>query len=76
LSGCCPFGEIRGIRVLSSGNPAFDRVLVETSAQYLVGVDVATEDRSDRAQVIQVKVKPREATVRHRMSVVIPVAVK
>ncbi len=56
-----------------SGDPAFSRVLLETSAQYLLGVDVPTEDRGSKtAQIIKVKVKPKNATVRHRMSVVIP----
>ena len=56
-----------------SGDPAFSRVLLETSAQYLLGVDVPTEDRGSKtAQIIKVKVKPKGATVRHRMSVVIP----
>jgi hypothetical protein len=56
-----------------SGDPAFSRILLETSAQYLVGVDVPTEDRGSKtAQIIKVKVKPKGATVRHRMSVVIP----
>ena len=56
-----------------SGDPAFSRVLLETSAQYLLGVDVAAEDRGKKAaQIIQVKVKTKGATVRHRMSVVIP----
>jgi VWFA-related protein len=56
-----------------SGDPAFSRVLLETSAQYLLGVDVAPEDRGSKtAQIIKVKVKPKGATVRHRMSVVIP----
>jgi VWFA-related protein len=68
-------GTVFRIRT-GSGDPAFNRVLLETSAQYLLGLDVAPEDRSDRAQVIQVKVKARGATVRHRMSVVIPPAVK
>ncbi len=56
-----------------SGDPAFSRVLLETSAQYLLGVDVAAEDRGSKtAQIIKVKVKTKGATVRHRMSVVIP----
>jgi VWFA-related protein len=55
-----------------TGDPAFSRILLETSAQYLLGVDVAQEDRGEKLQIIQVKVKPKGATVRHRMSVVIP----
>jgi hypothetical protein len=55
-----------------TGDPAFSRILLETSAQYLLGVDVAQEDRGEKAQIIKVKVKPKGATVRHRMSVVIP----
>ncbi|MBA3639694.1 MAG: hypothetical protein M3541_05045 [Acidobacteriota bacterium] len=33
---------------------------------------IAAEDRGKDAQIIKVKVKPKGATVRHRMSVVIP----
>ena len=64
-------GTVFRIRT-GSGDPAFNRVLQETSAQYLLGVDVAAEDRGKDAQIIRVKVKPKGATVRHRMSVVIP----
>jgi VWFA-related protein len=64
-------GTVFRIRT-GSGDPAFNRVLLETSAQYLLGLNVAPEDRSDRAQIIKVKVKTKGATVRHRMSVVIP----
>ena len=65
-------GTVFRIRT-GSGDPAFSRVLLETSAEYLLGVDVAAEDRGSKtAQIIKVKVKPKGATVRHRMSVVIP----
>ena len=65
-------GTVFRIRT-GSGDPAFNRVLLETSSQYLLGVDVAPEDRGDKtAQIIKVKVKPKGATVRHRMSVMIP----
>jgi len=56
----------------TSPDVSFDRVLRETSAHYLLGVDVATEDRDGRARAIRVKVKRRGADVRSRTSVVIP----
>lgn len=57
-----------------SGDPAFDRVLLETSAHYLLGVEVADEDRDGNPRNIRVQVKRRGLTVRSRSSVVIPPA--
>lgn len=56
----------------TSPDAAFDRVLRETSAHYLLGIDVAAEDRDGSAHAIRVKVKRRGATVRSRTSVIIP----
>jgi VWFA-related protein len=55
-----------------SGDPAFDRVLLETSAHYLLGVEAADEDRDGRPRNIRVTVPRRGTTVRSRSSVVIP----
>jgi VWFA-related protein len=55
-----------------SGDPAFDRVLLETSVHYLLGVEVADEDRDGRPRSIRVTVNRRGTTVRSRSSVVIP----
>lgn len=55
-----------------SPDVAFDRVLRETSAHYLLGVDVGDEDRDGRTRSIRVKVTRRGASVRSRTSVIIP----
>jgi VWFA-related protein len=55
-----------------SGDPAFDRVLLETSAHYLLGVEAADEDRDGRPRNIRVTVPRRGTTVRSRSSVIIP----
>lgn len=55
-----------------TGDFAFDRVLRETSAYYLLGVETADADRDGRPHSIRVKVKRGGATVRSRTSVVIP----
>jgi hypothetical protein len=57
-----------------SGDRAFERVLLETSAHYVLGVEVADEDRDGEARNIRVRVNRRGATVRARSSVVIPVS--
>jgi VWFA-related protein len=59
---------------IEAGTPehAFDRVLRETSAYYLLSLEVADADRDDRPHYINVKVKERAATVRNRPLVVIP----
>lgn len=56
----------------TSPDVAFDRVLRETSAHYLLGVDGAASDRDGRPKTIRVTVKRRGAQVRSRTQVVIP----
>lgn len=51
---------------------AFDRVLRENSAYYLLGVEIAQIDRDGEPHPIRVRVRERGATVRHRMSVIVP----
>ena len=55
-----------------AGEYAFDRVLRETSAYYLLGVEPAETDRDGRAHNLKVKVNRRGTTVRNRTVVVIP----
>ena len=57
-----------------NGDFAFDRVLRETSAHYVVGVEVDASDRDGKPHPITVRVRQRGATVRHRAFVIIPVA--
>jgi VWFA-related protein len=51
---------------------AFERVLRETSAYYLLGVEVADADRDGQPHFIHVKVNQHGTTVRNRPLVVIP----
>ena len=51
---------------------AFDRVLRESSAYYLLGVEPGEEDRSGKPRKLQVKVDRRNVIVRSRQWVVIP----
>jgi VWFA-related protein len=61
------------IRVQSgSGDPAFGRVLRETSAYYLLGVEPHDRERDGRPHYISVEVKRRGAEVRARRTVIIP----
>jgi hypothetical protein len=55
-----------------SGDIAFDRVLKETSAYYLLGVQPEVADRDGRVHYIRVKVDSKGATVRARQQVTIP----
>jgi VWFA-related protein len=59
---------------IEAGTPehAFDRVMRETSAYYLLGLEVADVDRDGRPHYINVKVRERGATVRNRPLVVVP----
>lgn len=50
----------------------FDRVLRESSAHYLLGVEPAPEDRDGKLHSIRVKVNAKGTTVRNRTYVVIP----
>ena len=68
-------GETGGeyIRIAAgSGDIAFDRVLKETSAYYLLGVQPESADRDGRVHFIRVKVDPKGMTVRARQQVTIP----
>jgi VWFA-related protein len=56
----------------NSGDVAFARILNETSAYYLLGVEPAPEDRDGKAHPIKVKVKRRGMTVLARSEVTIP----
>jgi len=51
---------------------AFERVLRETSAYYLLGVEPAAADRDGRPRELRVKVHRRGVSVRSRQWVVIP----
>jgi VWFA-related protein len=55
-----------------SSDFAFDRVLRETSAYYLLGVEPAPADRDGRPRQLRVKVNRRGVSVRSRQWVVIP----
>jgi VWFA-related protein len=57
-----------------SGDIAFDRVLKETSAYYLLGVQPEVADRDGRVHYIRVRVDSKGATVRARQQVTIPKA--
>ena len=55
-----------------SEDRAFQRILRETSAYYLLGVEPLDRDRDGRPHSISVKVKVHGAEVRARSSVVVP----
>jgi VWFA-related protein len=55
-----------------SGANAFNRVLRESSAYYLLGVAPAPEDRDGKLHFLRVNVKKRGVTVRTRTHVAIP----
>lgn len=56
----------------TSPEVAFDRVLRETSAYYVLGVECDEADRDGRPHPIRVRVKRRGAEVRSRSQVIIP----
>lgn len=61
------------VRVLvGSGEQAFERIVTEMSAYYLLGVEPAEADRDGRTHQIRVKVDQRDVTVRSRTWVVVP----
>ena len=61
------------VRVVPGGEDrAFQRILRETSAYYLLSVEPSADDRDGRSHFISVKVKVPGADVRARSSVVIP----
>lgn len=51
---------------------AFDRVMRETSAHYLLGVEASDADKPGHVQTIRVTVKRRGAQVRSRTQLVVP----
>ena len=55
-----------------TGDYVFDRVLRETTAYYLLGVEPIDDDRDNKTHFIRVGVKRPGATVRSRTLVVIP----
>jgi VWFA-related protein len=55
-----------------TGDSAFDRVLLENSAYYLLGVEPDAADRDGEPHRIQVRVRVRGATVRSRATVTVP----
>jgi VWFA-related protein len=57
-----------------SGEQAFDRLTRESSAYYLLGIDVAAQDRSGRPLRMTVKVRRKGVTVRYRPWVLVPKA--
>jgi VWFA-related protein len=57
---------------VGGGDFAFDRVLRETSAYYLLGVEPADADRDGRPRSLRVRVDGRGLTVRSRQWVVVP----
>ena len=54
------------------GEFAFDRILKETSAHYLLGVEPLPKDRDGRAHQLRLKVAERGVTVRSRSWVILP----
>jgi hypothetical protein len=55
-----------------TGDSAFQRVLRENAAYYVLGVEPAPEDRDGEAHAIRVRVKPHDLMVRSRTQVIIP----
>jgi VWFA-related protein len=55
-----------------TGDFAFSRILRETAAYYLLGVEPAEEDRDGKTHFLRVEVTRRGSTVRHRTQVLVP----
>jgi VWFA-related protein len=61
------------LRILvGSGEQAYEQILRETSAYYLIGVSPAESDRDGHTHRLRVKVDQRNATVRSRTWVLVP----
>jgi len=60
-------------RVVAGADFAFDRVLRETTAGYLLGVEPLEGDRDGKTHRLNVKVKVSGADVRNRREVLLPV---
>ena len=65
-------GGMRQYVPVGTGDYAFDRVLRETSAHYLLGVEPEQADRDGRPRELRVKVAQRGVTVHSRQWVVVP----
>ena len=59
---------------VGGGDLALERVLRETSAYYLLGVEPGTAERDGKAHRLRVKISQKGATVRSRQWVVLPKA--
>jgi VWFA-related protein len=59
-------------RVFTDADGAFDRVLRETSAYYLLAVEPLDSDRDGKPHRIEVRVNRRGTTVRARQTIVVP----
>jgi VWFA-related protein len=57
---------------VGSGEHAFDRILNEISAYYLLGVEPADEDRDGRTHEIKVKTNQKNVVIRGRRWVMVP----
>ena len=57
---------------VGSGEHAFNRVLSETSAYYLLGVEPGEEDRDGRTHEVKVKTSQKNVTLRGRRWVMVP----
>ena len=55
-----------------TGENAFKRVIRENSAYFLLGVEPDPKDRDGSPHSIQVRVRTRGVTVRHRAVVTVP----
>jgi len=60
------------MEVNTGANFAIDRMMRETSAYYLLGVEVQDADRDGKTHRIQVKVDAKNSSVRNRATFVIP----
>jgi VWFA-related protein len=58
--------------LVGQGDTAYARIARETSAYYVLGVEVAEADRTGKARSIRVRVRSRGATVRSRQWVIVP----
>jgi VWFA-related protein len=64
-------GVLLEVRV-GSGEVAFDRILRETSALYVIGVELAGSDRNGRVQDLSVRTRRSGAMVRSRSWIAVP----
>jgi hypothetical protein len=67
-----PSGGLLLMSETGAGEAQIDRLLTETSAFYLLGIEPDTKDRDGRPHKVQVKVRDRAATVRSRQLVIVP----